>query len=224
MTTILVVDDDRKIRSVLGRGLRFEGYDVHLAADGQEALSIAREIPLDLVILDVMLPRMDGLEIARRLRRDMSVTILMLTARDAVPDRIAGLDSGADDYLIKPFDFEELLARVRALLRRAQPQSGEVLTFADLRLNIGTREAERDGRRVDLTTREYELLLLFMRHPRQVLTRDQILDRVWGDAMVESNAIEVHIGRLRDKLEADDKERMIQTIRGAGYALREEPT
>jgi two-component system response regulator MprA len=223
MTTILVVDDDPKILSVLGRGLRFEGYNVHLAADGQEALRIARATPPDLVVLDVMMPGMDGLEVARRLRRGMSVPILMLTARDAIPDRIAGLDSGADDYLIKPFDFDELLARVRALLRRTQPQSEEILTFADLRLNTGTREAERNGRRIDLTTREYELLLLFMRHPRQVLVRDQILDRVWGDAMVESNAIEVHIGRLRDKLEADDEERLIQTIRGAGYALREEP-
>jgi two-component system response regulator MprA len=223
MTTILVVDDDPKIRSVLGRGLRFEGYDVHLAAEGQQALSIARATPPDLVVLDVMLPRMDGLEICRRLRRGMSVPILMLTARDAVPDRIVGLDSGADDYLTKPFDFDELLARVRALLRRTQPQSEETLAFADLRLNTGTREAERSGRRIDLTTREYELLLLFMRHPRQVLLRDQILDRVWGDAMVESNAIEVHIGRLRDKLEIGDEERLIQTIRGAGYTLREEP-
>jgi two-component system response regulator MprA len=165
---------------------------------------------------------MDGLEVCRRLRRGVNVPILMLTARSAVADRIIGLDSGADDYLTKPFDFEELLARVRALLRRTQPQSGEILTFADLRLNTGTREAERSGRRVELTTREYELLLLFMRHPRQVLLRDQIMDRVWGDAMVESNAIEVHIGRLRDKLEAGDEERLIQTIRGAGYALREE--
>jgi two-component system response regulator MprA len=222
MAAILVVDDDPKIRSVLGRGLRFEGYDVHLAGDGQEALRIARTTPLDLVVLDVMLPGMSGLEICRRLRRGMSVPILMLTARDAVPDRVAGLDSGADDYLIKPFDFEELLARVRALLRRAQPQSGEVLTFAGLRLDTGTREAERDGRRIELTTREYELLELFLRHPRQVLLREQILDRVWGDAAVESNAIEVHIGRLRDKLEADGEERLIQTIRGAGYALREE--
>lgn len=222
MTTILVVDDDSKIRSVLGRGLRFEGYDVHLAANGHEALRIARTTPLDLVVLDVMLPGMDGLEICRRLRRGMNVPILMLTARDAVPDRIAGLDSGADDYLVKPFDFDELLARVRALFRRTQPQSEEVLTFDDLRLNTGTREAERGGRRIDLTTREYELLLLFMRHPRLVLTREQILDRVWGDSMVESNAIEVHIGRLRDKLEADGEERLIQTIRGAGYALREE--
>jgi two-component system, OmpR family, response regulator MprA len=222
MTTILVVDDDPKIRSVLGRGLRFEGYDVQIAASGQEALQLARDTPFDLVVLDLTMPRMDGLEVCRRLRRGVSIPILMLTARDAVADRVVGLDSGADDYLTKPFDFEELLARVRALLRRTQPQSGEILTFADLRLNTGTREAERGGRRVDLTTREYELLLLFMRHPRQVLLRDQIMDRVWGDAMVESNAIEVHIGRLRDKLEADDEERLIQTIRGAGYALREE--
>jgi two-component system response regulator MprA len=223
MTTILVVDDDPKIRSVLGRGLRFEGYDVQIAASGQEALQLARETPFDLVVLDLTMPRMDGLEVCRRLRRGVNVPILMLTARSAVADRIIGLDSGADDYLTKPFDFEELLARVRALLRRTQPQSGEILTFADLRLNTGTREAERSGRRVELTTREYELLLLFMRHPRQVLLRDQIMDRLWGDAMVESNAIEVHIGRLRDKLEAGDEERLIQTIRGAGYALREEP-
>ena len=222
MTTILVVDDDPKIRSVLGRGLRFEGYDVQIAASGQEALQLARDTPFDLVVLDLTMPRMDGLEVCRRLRRGVSIPILMLTARDAVADRIVGLDSGADDYLTKPFDFEELLARVRALLRRTQPQSGEILTFADLRLNTGTREAERSGRRIDLTTREYELLLLFMRHPRQVLLRDQIMDRVWGDAMVESNAIEVHIGRLRDKLEADDEQRLIQTIRGAGYTLREE--
>ena len=222
MTTILVVDDDPKIRSVLGRGLRFEGYDVQIAASGQEALQLARDTTFDLVVLDLTMPRMDGLEVCRRLRRGVNVPILMLTARSAVADRIVGLDSGADDYLTKPFDFEELLAHMRALLRRTQPQSGEILAFADLRLDTGTREAERSGRRVDLTTREYELLLLFMRHPRQVLLRDQIMDRVWGDAMVESNAIEVHIGRLRDKLEADDEERLIQTIRGAGYALREE--
>jgi two-component system response regulator MprA len=221
MTTILVVDDDPKILSVVSRGLRFEGYDVREAADGPAALRIARADPLDLVVLDVMLPGMDGLEVCRRLRRGSSLPILMLTARDAVPDRVAGLDSGADDYLIKPFDFDELLARVRALLRRAQPQDQETLVFADLRLDTGTREAYRDDRRIDLTTREYELLLLFMNHPRQVLTREQILDRVWGEAVVDSNAIEVHIGRLRDKLESHGEARLIQTIRGAGYALRE---
>jgi two-component system response regulator MprA len=221
MTTILVVDDDPKISSVVSRGLRFEGYTVQVALDGQEALRIARSDPPDLVIMDVMLPGMDGLEVTRRLRRGTNVPILMLTARDAVPDRIAGLDSGADDYLVKPFDFDELLARVRALLRRAYPQNDETLSFADLQLDTGTREAYRNGRRIDLTTREYELLLLFMRHPRQVLTRDQIFEQVWGDADVESNAIEVHIARLRDKLEANDESRLIQTIRGAGYALRE---
>jgi two-component system response regulator MprA len=146
----------------------------------------------------------------------------MLTARDAVPDRIAGLDSGADDYLIKPFDFDELLARIRALLRRTQAQLEEVLMCADLRLHTGTREAHRGNRRIELTTREYELLLLFLRNPRHVLTREQILDRVWGDMTVDSNAIEVHIGRLRDKLEAHGEERLIQTVRGAGYAMREE--
>jgi two-component system, OmpR family, response regulator MprA len=222
MTTILVVDDDPHIRSVMGRGLRFEGYNVQLAADGMEALRLVRVEPPDLVILDVMLPGMDGLEVCRRLRRGTSVPILMLTARDAVPDRIAGLDSGADDYLVKPFDFDELLARIRAVFRRTQPHAGEVLVFADLRLDTGTREAQRSGRRIDLTTREYELLLLFLQHPRQVLTREQILQHVWGDAEVDSNAIEVHIGRLRDKLEASQGERLIQTIRGAGYALRED--
>ncbi len=222
MATILVVDDDPKIRSVLGRGLRFEGYATLLAADGPEALQIARTHALDLVVLDVMLPGMDGLEVCRRLRRGSSVPILMLTARDAVADRIVGLDSGADDYLVKPFDFDELLARIRALLRRSQPQGEEVLSYADLELNTATREASRSGRRIELTTREYELLLLLLRHPRQVLTREQILSRLWGDAPVESNTIEVHIGRLRDKLEASGEPRLIQTIRGAGYALREE--
>ena len=222
MTTILVVDDDPSIRSVVSRGLRFEGYEVHVAGDGMEALRIAREQPLHMVVLDVMLPHLDGLEVCRRLRRGTNVPIIMLTARDAVPDRIAGLDSGADDYLVKPFDFDELLARIRALLRRAQPHSEEVVLFADLRLDIGTREAYRGDRRIELTTREYELLLLFLRHPRQVLTRDQLLAQIWGTVEVDSNAIEVHIGRLRDKLEASGEERLIQTIRGAGYALREE--
>jgi two-component system response regulator MprA len=222
MTTILVVDDDPRILSVVSRGLHFEGYDVQTAADGAEALRIARENPPNAVVLDVMLPGIDGLEVCRRLRRGTNVPILMLTARDAVPDRIAGLDSGADDYLIKPFDFDELVARIRALLRRTQAQQEEVLTCADLRLHTSAREAYRGGRRIELTTREYELLLLFLRNPRHVLTREQILDRVWGDLSVDSNAIEVHIGRLRDKLEAHGEERLIQTVRGAGYALRGE--
>ena len=220
MPAILVVDDDPHIRSAVSRGLRFEGYDVQIAADGAQALEIARVEPPDLVVLDVMLPGIDGLEVCRRLRRGLASPILMLTARDAVPDRIAGLDSGADDYLVKPFDFDELLARIRALLRRIQPVGDDVLRYADLRLETGPRQAWRDERRIDLTTREYELLLLFLRHPRQVLTREQILDRVWGAADVDSNAIEVHIARLREKLEADAEPRLIQTIRGAGYALR----
>ncbi|MBV9789198.1 MAG: response regulator transcription factor [Chloroflexi bacterium] len=220
MPAILVVDDDPHIRSAVSRGLRFEGYDVQVAADGAQALEIARVEPPDLVVLDVMLPGIDGLEVCRRLRRGLASPILMLTARDAVPDRIAGLDSGADDYLVKPFDFDELLARIRALLRRIQPGGDDVLRYADLRLETGPRQVWRDERRIDLTTREYELLLLFLRHPRQVLTREQILDRVWGAADVDSNAIEVHIARLREKLEADAEPRLIQTIRGAGYALR----
>jgi two-component system, OmpR family, response regulator MprA len=222
MTTILVVDDDPHILSVVSRGLHFEGYDVQVASDGVEALRIAREVPSNLVVLDVMLPGMDGLEVCRRLRRGTNVPILMLTARDAVPDRIAGLDSGADDYLIKPFDFDELLARIRALLRRTQPQDDEELTCADLRLHTGTRDLYRGDRRIEITTREYELLLLFLHHPRRVLTREQILDRVWGTRDVDSNAIEVHIGRLRDKLEAHGEPRLIQTVRGAGYTLRED--
>ncbi len=222
MTTILVVDDDPHILSVVSRGLHFEGYDVQVAGDGVEALRIAREAPLNLVVLDVMLPGMDGLEVCRRLRRGTNVPILMLTARDAVPDRIAGLDSGADDYLIKPFDFDELLARIRALLRRTQPQDDEELICGDLRLHTGTRDLYRGERRIEITTREYELLVLFLHHPRRVLTREQILDRVWGTRDVDSNAIEVHIGRLRDKLEAYGEPRLIQTIRGAGYTLRED--
>src|SRR5262245_25199608 len=166
MASILVVDDDPKILSVLGRGLRFEGYEVQLAADGLEALRFARVEPPELVVLDVMLPGMDGLEVCQRLRRATNVPILMLTARDAVPDR------GADDYLIKPFDFDELLARIRALLRRSQPSGEGALAFGNLRLDTRTREAERDGRRINLTTREYDLLLLLLQHPRQVLTRE----------------------------------------------------
>ncbi len=222
MVTILVVDDDPYIASVVGRGLRFEGFSVQIAADGLAALRIARDDPPDLVILDVMLPGIDGLELCQRLRRATNVPILMLTARDAVPDRIAGLNSGADDYLVKPFDFDELLARVRALLRRAQPAQEEVLSFANLRLHLGTREVFRGQRRIDLTTREFEVLLLLLRLPRHVLSREYILEHVWGSNAVDSNAVEVYIARLRDKLETADDARLIQTIRGAGYSLREE--
>jgi two-component system response regulator MprA len=222
MVTILVVDDDPYIASVVGRGLRFEGFAVQIAADGPAALRVARDDPPDLVILDVMLPGIDGLEVCQRLRRATNVPILMLTARDAVPDRIAGLNSGADDYLVKPFDFDELLARVRALLRRAQPAQEEALSFANLRLHLATREVFRGQRRIDLTAREFEVLLLLLRQPRHVLSREYILEHVWGSNAVDSNAVEVYIGRLRDKLEAAHDSRLIQTIRGAGYSLREE--
>jgi two-component system, OmpR family, response regulator MprA len=222
MTTILVVDDDVKIASVVSRGLRFEGFTVRTAINGREALRIARDDLPDLIILDVMLPEIDGLEVCRRLRLGTNSPILMLTARDSVPDRVAGLNSGADDYLVKPFDFDELLARVRALLRRTQPAQEELLSFADLRLNSTTYQAFRGERRLDLTAREFAVLQILMRSPRHVLTREQIMERVWGSYEVESNAVEVYIARLRDKLELNHEPRLIQTIRGVGYSLREE--
>lgn len=222
MATILVVDDDPAILSVVSRGLRFEGYAVQVADTGPAALRLARLSPPDLIVLDVMLPDMDGLEVCRRLRRGLSTPILMLTARDAIPDRIAGLDSGADDYLVKPFDFDEFLARVRALLRRVQPDEQVVLRYGDLALDTKALEASRGARRIDLTAREYALLQLFLSHPRQALTREQLLAHVWGDTAIESNAVEVQIGRLRDKLEAHGEPRILQTLRGIGYALREE--
>ncbi len=220
---ILVVDDDPKILSFMRRGLSFAGYAIDMAADGEEALAIARDQAPDLVVLDVMLPGVDGLEVCRRLRAgDPDLPILMLTARDRVPDRVAGLDAGADDYLVKPFAFDELLARIRALLRRARPPEGEILRYADLTLNPATREVVRGGRPVELTTREHDLLEFLLRHPRQVLSRDLIFERVWGsDFLGESNLIDVHIMRLRDKLEAAGEPRLIHTIRGAGYTLRE---
>ena len=194
-----------------------------MAHDGQSGLALARENPPDLVVLDWMLPGMDGLEVCRRLRSGGPVPILLLTARDSVADRVLGLDAGADDYLIKPFDFDELLARIRALLRRAQPQSPEILKFADLSLDTGTRQAFRGERAIDLTAKEYELLELFMRNPRQVLTRDVIFDRVWGyDFGGESNIIEVYVRYLRQKLETGNEPRLLHTVRGVGYVLREE--
>jgi two-component system, OmpR family, response regulator MprA len=220
---ILVVDDDPKILSLMRRGLSFAGYEVDLAADGPEALAIARERPPDVVVLDVMLPGLDGIEVCRRLRAgDLDLPILMLTAKDLVSDRVAGLDAGADDYLVKPFAFDELLARVRALLRRARPGDGDVLRFADLTVDVATREVQRVGRRVELTTKEYELLEFFMRHPRQVLSRDTLFERVWGSGFLGgSNVIDVHVMRLREKLEGGGEPRLIHTVRGAGYSLRE---
>ena len=220
---ILVVEDEEKITDFLRRGLVYEGYRVDVAHDGQSGLALARENPPDLVILDWMLPGMDGLEVCRRLRSGGPVPIILLTARDSVADRVLGLDAGADDYLIKPFDFDELLARIRALLRRAQPQSPEILKFADLSLDTGTRQAFRGERAIDLTAKEYELLELFMRNPRQVLTRDVIFDRVWGyDFGGESNIIEVYVRYLRQKLETGNEPRLLHTVRGVGYVLREE--
>jgi two-component system response regulator MprA len=221
---VLVVDDDPKILSLLRRGLSFEGYQVTTAEDGPGALVSARDEPPDLVVLDVMMPGLDGIEVCRRIRSGADIPILMLTARDTVPDRVAGLDAGADDYLVKPFAFDELLARVRALLRRARPEEreGQTVRFADVELNPASREATRGGRAVQLTAREFDLLELFLRNPRIVLTRDTIFERVWGsDFLGETNVIDVHVKALRDKLEANGEPRLIQTVRGVGYALRE---
>ncbi|HEX9117968.1 MAG TPA: response regulator transcription factor [Anaerolineae bacterium] len=221
---VLVVEDDPQIADLLRRGLLYEGYAVEAVSDGESGLIAARDRPPDIVLLDLMLPGMDGLTVCRRLRSASPVPILILTAKDAVPDRVAGLDAGADDYMIKPFSFDELLARVRALLRRRQPvETQELIQFADLTLNPTTHEALRGGQRLDLTAREFELLLLFMQHPRQVLTRDQIYDRIWGyDFGGESNIIEVYIRYLRTKMEEGAKPRLIHTLRGVGYVLREE--
>ncbi len=220
---ILVIEDEQKIADFLRRGLTYEGFRVEISNDGESGLKAARDNPPDLVVLDVMLPGLDGLEVCRRLRAGGPLPILMLTAKDAVADRVKGLDSGADDYLTKPFAFEELLARVRALLRRVRATDDTVLHFGDLTLNISTREVTRNDRKVDLTTKEFDLLHFFMRHPRQVLTREMIYDRVWGyDFGGESNILEVYIRYLRTKLEAGDEPRLLQTVRGVGYALREE--
>ncbi len=220
---ILVIEDEEKIANFLRRGLIYEGFQVQVCRDGESGLDAARDQEPDLVILDVMLPRLDGLEVCRRMRAGGNVPILMLTAKDSVSDRVKGLDSGADDYLVKPFAFEELLARVRALLRRVRPTEDPVIRFADLVLNTATREVTRGNRKIDLTTKEFDLLHYFMRNPRQVLTREQIYDRIWGyDFAGESNILEVYVRYLRAKLEARDEPRLLQTVRGVGYALREE--
>jgi two-component system response regulator MprA len=219
---ILVIEDDEAILKFLRRGLAYEDYQVDIASDGQMGLGLARDNPPDLVILDLMLPGMDGLEVCRRLRAGGQVPILIITAKDSINDRVLGLDMGADDYMVKPINFDELLARVRALLRRAQPSRPQVLRFSDLSLDTGTRQAYRGDRTISLTAKEYELLELFMRHPRQVLTRDVIFDRVWGyDFGGESNIIEVYIRYLRQKLEVGEETRLLHTVRGMGYVLRE---
>ena len=223
---ILVVEDDEGISGTLYRGLTFEGYKVNVVYDGLAALASARDDPPDLVVLDWMLPGLDGLEVCRRLRAAGQTPILMLTAKDAIADRVHGLDAGADDYLVKPFAFDELVARVRALLRRARPVAegqGEVLRVADLTMDTGTREVRRGNRKLELTAKEFDLLELFMRHPRQVLTREVIFDRIWGyDFGGESNIIEVYVRYLRQKMESENEPRLLQTVRGYGYALREE--
>jgi two-component system response regulator MprA len=225
---ILVADDDQPVRESLRRSLAFNGYDVELAADGAQALAAIADRRPDAVVLDVLMPRLDGLETCRRLRASGDdLPVLMLTARDAVADRVAGLDAGADDYLPKPFALEELLARLRALLRRThrdESGAGEPLRFADLTLDLGTREVRRGDRSVRLTRTEFGLLEMFLRHPRQVLTRAQILDEVWGyDFPTAGNSLEVYVGYLRRKLEAGGESRLIHTVRGVGYALRETP-
>lgn len=220
---ILAVDDDPPITDLLRRILAYEGYSVAVATSGNAAFARALEHPPDLIILDVMLPEIDGLEIARRLRESGdNVPVLMLTARDTVADRVNGLEAGADDYLIKPFAPQELLARVKALLRRNQPERHETLHYADIELDTGTRVAYRSGHEIELSPTEYELLALFLRRPRQVLTRDIILDRVWGmDFEGSMNVIDVYIGYLRAKLEAGGKSRLIHTVRGVGYVFKE---
>jgi len=221
---ILIVEDDDAIVRVLRRSLSLEGFDVESAGDGETGLALALENRPDLVILDLMLPGMDGLEVCRRLRTSTSgnTPILMLTARDTVPDRIQGLDAGADDYIVKPFDLDELAARIRALLRRTQSERATVLTFQDLVLDTNSRQASRKGRVITLTAKEYDLLELFMRHPRQVLMRDMIFDRVWGyDFGGESNVLDVYIRYLRQKLEQEGEARLIYTVRGVGYVMRE---
>jgi two-component system response regulator MprA len=222
---ILVVDDDAAVREALRRALQLEGYEVELAGDGAEALDRLKldSVEPDALVLDVSMPRLDGLEVCRRLRRGGSrIPVLMLTARDEVADRVAGLDAGADDYVVKPFALEELLARLRALLRRTSGTSEEVLRFADLELDPATRLVTRGGDSIELTRTEFSLLELFLLNPRQVLTRSVIFERVWGyDFGFGSNSLDVYVGYLRRKTEQGDKPRLIQTVRGVGYALRE---
>jgi two-component system response regulator MprA len=224
---ILVVDDDRAVRESLRRSLSFNGYSVELAQDGQEALELITRDRPDAVVLDVMMPRLDGLEVCRRLRSSGDdLPILVLTARDSVSERVAGLDAGADDYLPKPFALEELLARMRALLRRTSPDDREsvAMTFADLSLDPVTREVTRGERQISLTRTEFSLLEMLIANPRRVLTRSRILEEVWGfDFPTSGNALEVYVGYLRRKTEAEGEPRLIHTVRGVGYVLRETP-
>jgi len=218
---ILVIEDDEEILRVLKRVLTYEGYIVDTALTGKDGLILAREQHPDLVVLDWMLPGMDGLEVSRRLQKVGNQPILMLTAKDTTQDRVEGLDAGADDYVVKPFEIEELLARIRALLRRTAADRVKVLEFADLVLDSSTRKAKRGDREIELTAKEYDLLELFMRHPNQVMTREVIFDRVWDyDFGGESNVLDVYIRYLRQKLEEGDESRLIYTVRGVGYVMR----
>jgi len=218
---VLVVEDDTEIGEVLRRSLRLEGYDVKLAEDGVAALDEAGLFEPDAVVLDLGLPQLDGIEVAQRLRADGDVPILMLTARDSLQDRVIGLDSGADDYLVKPFEREELLARLRALLRRRPPRGSASLVVSDLRLNPDTREVFRGERRIELTSREFELLEYLMRNERLVISRETLLDDVWGYApLAETNTVDVFVSNLRRKLEAGGEPRLLHTVRGAGYVMR----
>jgi two-component system, OmpR family, response regulator MprA len=216
---ILVVDDDRRLRDMLRRALEAEGFDVDTAEDGGRALAAISDRAFDLVVLDVLMPGVDGLGVARRLRQRGDPTpILMLTARDGIPDRVSGLDAGADDYLVKPFALDELTARVRALIRRASGEAGELLRLADLELDPRTREVRRGGRSIELTAKEFELLEFFLREPKLVHDRYRILEEVWGGEDVASNVLEVYVGYLRRKL---GDPQLIHTVRGVGYALKE---
>ena len=220
---ILLVEDDPKLSKFVASELGLEGYQVTVANNGIDGLAIARESQPDLIILDWMLPEISGLDVCTRLRKTgIQIPIIMLTAKDEVPDRVMGLNAGADDYLTKPFSIEELLARIKARLRRVQPEIGDRLQFADITLNRLSREVHRNGQRIDLTAKEFDLLEFIIRHPQQVLTRDQILEAVWGyDFMGESNIIEVYIRALRIKLEASNLKRILHTVRGVGYVLRD---
>jgi len=224
--SVLVVDDDKAVRESLRRSLEFNGYEVHLAADGAEALAGIGSLAPDVVVMDVMMPRLDGLETTRALRSaGNDVPIIVLTARDAVGDRVEGLDAGADDYLAKPFALPELLARLRALLRRVVPEDSledETLTFSDLSMNTSTREVTRGSRSMELTRTEFTLLEMFLRRPRRVLDRSFILEEVWGyDFPTTANSLEVYVGYLRRKTEADEEPRLLHTVRGVGYVLKE---
>ena len=224
MTSLLVVDDEPAVRESLRRALGLEGYEVTTAGDGSRALAALAENDFEAVVLDVAMPRMDGIEACRRMRAAGDRTpVLMLTARDAIDDRVAGLDAGADDYLVKPFALRELIARLRALIRRAEPPAEPRLGFADLTMDLLTREVRRGDRQIDLSRTEFSLLELFLEHPRHVLTRSQIFERVWGyDFGPTSNSLGVYIGYLRKKLEDQGETRLIHTVRGVGYVLRDQ--